>query len=241
MLPHQHPYPWKKSKLFSFDDDLKYLSCCANTLTFKSENTRSSFVWVFMKKMVSHFQLSRESFWSLLVIYILAILVGIFGNGLVLVAVLWRPSMRTPHNFFIAALALSDLFLCAFTMPGKCLLQFTEALFLCAPFWAKKDFVHLFSNSIPSFEKCLETSQTFTRTEQTFVCARSFLGYFLSLILEGNGLFGFERAPSQSQKGPFSQENDCSKWYTKTSELAKSAKEAGNICDRLWHLSRRVN
>ena len=43
---------------------------------------------------------------------------------------------------------------------------------------------------------------------------------------------------SQSQKGHFYEKmnelND-----TKTSELSKSVKETGNICDRLWHLSRR--
>ena len=46
------------------------------------------------------------------------------------------------------------------------------------------------------------------------------------------------KKPSQSQKGHFSSKmnalND-----TKTSELSKSAKETGNICDRLWHLSKR--
>ena len=46
------------------------------------------------------------------------------------------------------------------------------------------------------------------------------------------------KKPSQSQKGHFSSKmnalND-----TKTPELSKSAKETGNICDRLWHLSRR--
>ena len=46
------------------------------------------------------------------------------------------------------------------------------------------------------------------------------------------------KKPSQSQKGHFEEKmnvlND-----TKTSELSKSAKETGNICDRLWHLSKR--
>ena len=44
------------------------------------------------------------------------------------------------------------------------------------------------------------------------------------------------KKPSQSQKGHFYEKmnalND-----TKTPEMAKSAKETGNICDRLWHLS----
>ena len=45
------------------------------------------------------------------------------------------------------------------------------------------------------------------------------------------------KKPSQSQKGHFYEKmnalND-----TKTLELSKSAKETGNICDCLWHLSR---
>ena len=46
------------------------------------------------------------------------------------------------------------------------------------------------------------------------------------------------KKPSQSQKEHFSEKmnalND-----TKTSELSKSEKGTGNICDRLWHLSKR--
>ena len=48
------------------------------------------------------------------------------------------------------------------------------------------------------------------------------------------------KKPSQCQKGQVSKKmnviND-----TKTPELAKSAKETGNICDFLWHLSRRLD
>ena len=51
----------------------------------------------------------------------------------------------------------------------------TQALFLCtALFPSKKENVHLFFSSLPNFDKCHETSQIFTRTDQTFVCARSF-------------------------------------------------------------------
>ena len=46
------------------------------------------------------------------------------------------------------------------------------------------------------------------------------------------------KKPTQSQNGHFYEKmnalNDA-----KTSELSKSARETGNICDRLWHLSRR--
>ena len=50
-----------------------------------------------------------------------------------------------------------------------------QALFLCAPFLSKKENVHLFSSSLPRFDKqCHETSRIFPRTEQTFARARSF-------------------------------------------------------------------
>ena len=49
-----------------------------------------------------------------------------------------------------------------------------QALFLCAPFLPKKGNVHLFSSSLPRFDKCHETSRIFPRTEQTFASARSF-------------------------------------------------------------------
>ena len=43
----------------------------------------------------------------------------------------------------------------------------------CAPFLSKKEIVHLFSSSLPRFDKCHQTSRIFPRTEQTF-SARSF-------------------------------------------------------------------
>ena len=45
--------------------------------------------------------------------YAVVILIGISGNLLVLAAVSGRKKMHTAHNFFIAALACSDLFLCS--------------------------------------------------------------------------------------------------------------------------------
>ena len=49
-----------------------------------------------------------------------------------------------------------------------------QAFFLCAPLLSKKENVHLFSSSLPRFDKCQETSRIFPRTEQTFASARSF-------------------------------------------------------------------
>ena len=41
-------------------------------------------------------------------------------------------------------------------------------------FFFKLEKVHLFSSSLPRFDKCQETSRIFPRTEQTFANARSF-------------------------------------------------------------------
>ena len=41
----------------------------------------------------------------LFIVYLIVIVVGISGNITVLIAILWKRSMRTPHNLFIAALA----------------------------------------------------------------------------------------------------------------------------------------
>ena len=101
--------------------------------------------------------------------------------------------------------------------------------------FVQKATVHPFSDFLQRFDKCHKTSRIFPRTEQTSASARSF--WCLSFVLEGRGLFERPRAPSQNQKGHFYEKmnvlND-----TKTSELSKSAKETGNICDCLWHLSR---
>ena len=63
-----------------------------------------------------------------------------------------------------------------------------------------------------------------------------FLGKMALLALRGHPQP--LKKPSQSQKGHFYEKmnalND-----TKTLAMSKSARETGNICDRLWHLSRR--
>ena len=94
-----------------------------------------------------------------------------------------------------------------------------QALFLSAPFWSKKENVHLFSSLLPRFDKCHETSRIFPRTEQTFASARSFGVISWASFSRKNGPFGFGRAPSASQKalskskGTFLRENECAKWY----------------------------
>lgn len=62
-------------------------------------------------------RLNATQFYTMLVLYVMVICVGVSGNTLVVCAVLWRQSMRTPHNLFIAALAVSDLLLCSISMP----------------------------------------------------------------------------------------------------------------------------
>ncbi|XP_055927550.1 neuropeptide F receptor-like isoform X1 [Argiope bruennichi] len=53
----------------------------------------------------------------LLIIYVILIVAGATGNGLVCAAVARKPAMRTARNIFIINLAISDLILCLFTMP----------------------------------------------------------------------------------------------------------------------------
>ncbi|GFY74453.1 neuropeptide F receptor [Trichonephila inaurata madagascariensis] len=54
---------------------------------------------------------------GLLIAYIILIVCGAAGNGLVCIAVARKPAMRTARNVFIINLAISDLILCLFTMP----------------------------------------------------------------------------------------------------------------------------
>ena len=62
--------------------------------------------------------LDNYAFYTLFTVYIIAIIVGFFGNVLIVMAVLGRKRMRTARNVFIVTLAISDLVLCAFTMPS---------------------------------------------------------------------------------------------------------------------------
>src|ERR1700735_4909139 len=55
--------------------------------------------------------------YALVITYVILIIVGAFGNGLVCIAVARKPAMRTERNMFILNLAISDLFFCFFTIP----------------------------------------------------------------------------------------------------------------------------
>ena len=93
-----------------------------------------------------------------------------------------------------------------------------------------------FSSSLPRFDKCHETSRIFLRTEQTFASARSFGVISWASFSRENCPFGFETAPSASQKalskskGPFLRETNALN-DTKTAELSKSAEGNGEY---LW-------
>jgi len=60
---------------------------------------------------------SDKVFMGLISVYGIAILFGIMGNMVILYAILSNKKMRTPRNFFIVNLAISDLLLCSMTMP----------------------------------------------------------------------------------------------------------------------------
>ena len=105
-----------------------------------------------------------------------------------------------------------------------------QALFLCAPFLSKMENVHLFSSSLPRFDKCHETSRIFPRTEQTFASARSFGVISGASFSRKNGPFGFGRAPSapfkkrsQSQKCHFLEKTKLKKWHQSYWHWQKSA------------------
>lgn len=60
---------------------------------------------------------STLTFYGLIAAYTVLIVLGSCGNGLVVVAVVRKPAMRTARNMFIVNLAVSDLVLCLVTMP----------------------------------------------------------------------------------------------------------------------------
>ena len=94
---------------------------------FSSESTNNaSLMNVDLKKLLEGFrdnldssgEIGKLSFYSVFIIYVVAIVVGLCGNILIVTAVLGRKRMRTARNVFIVTLALSDLILCIFTMPS---------------------------------------------------------------------------------------------------------------------------
>ncbi|OQV25558.1 putative Neuropeptide Y receptor type 1 [Hypsibius exemplaris] len=59
-------------------------------------------------------------------LYLLIIICGISGNGLVVFVVARKKAMRTVINLFIASLAVNDLVICMFAIPATTLYTFLE-------------------------------------------------------------------------------------------------------------------
>uniref|UniRef100_T1IW42 G-protein coupled receptors family 1 profile domain-containing protein n=1 Tax=Strigamia maritima TaxID=126957 RepID=T1IW42_STRMM len=70
-----------------------------------------------LQQYVDNRAVSYPAFTILIEIYVVLIICGALGNGLVCLVVIRKPQMRTPHNVFIINLAVSDLLLCLVTMP----------------------------------------------------------------------------------------------------------------------------
>ncbi|XP_013784621.1 neuropeptide F receptor-like [Limulus polyphemus] len=70
-----------------------------------------------LQRFVSNRAVDYPSLIGLLVAYVVLIITGATGNGLVCMAVARKPQMRSARNVFIINLAISDLILCLFTMP----------------------------------------------------------------------------------------------------------------------------
>ena len=65
-----------------------------------------------INEILSDLELSEVKslgYYVLLILYTIIIFIGISGNVTVLMAIFCKRSMRTPHNFFIAALAVSGM------------------------------------------------------------------------------------------------------------------------------------
>jgi hypothetical protein len=77
----------------------------------------------------------------IIVVFLLVIILGFFGNILVIWTVVFNKHMRTTSNLFILNLAISDLTLCIFSIPFNAYKTLKHSwifgLFLCkfAPFF----------------------------------------------------------------------------------------------------------
>ena len=121
----------------------------------------------------------------------------------------------------------------------------SQAIFLCiillgfqgqvVPF-GNLLFIHASTNATDNHKYSLFSSQTFAIS--------GVLVYHLAhSFWRENVPFDFERlrAPSQSQKGHFSRENEAQEMTPKLLALAKVCSVLGNIRDVSWHLSKRGN
>ena len=83
------------------------------------------------------------------------------------------------------------------------------------------------------------TSQIFSRTEQTFVSARSFGVTFFKLRFGSKWPFWLWKGTLTKPKGTFFLQNEAQEMTPKLLALAKVCSVLGNIRDVSWHLSKR--
>lgn len=70
-----------------------------------------------VEKFIHNRAIDQPAYDILIFFYAILIIMGAFGNMLVILSVIRRPTMQTPRNMFIVNLAISDLLLCTVTMP----------------------------------------------------------------------------------------------------------------------------
>ena len=70
-----------------------------------------------LARLMKNQRVSDVTFFVLITVYSILILIGITGNAMVIWAVIRQPAMRTLRNTFVVNLAFSDTLLCLFTMP----------------------------------------------------------------------------------------------------------------------------
>lgn len=96
---------------------IKYYSFCGNF----SVAERAMFIQVIkeesLQKSVKFDKMELSGLIIILTVFILMIIFGVFGNMLVVYAVMRYRQLQTARNIFILNLAISDLCLCIFTQP----------------------------------------------------------------------------------------------------------------------------
>ena len=95
---------------------IRYYRYCGNF----SDSQRAMFIQVVKDSMQNSVNLDKLELTGLVIIltmFIVMIIFGVFGNALVVFAVMRYRQLQTARNVFILNLAISDLCLCIFTQP----------------------------------------------------------------------------------------------------------------------------
>lgn len=97
------------------------LFCFQNFSPFFNSNDTNDGIEKLLEDFQKDFGLDEDTsekvFTSLICVYGIVIFFGLIGNMVILYAILSKKKMRTPRNYFIVNLAISDLLLCSMTMP----------------------------------------------------------------------------------------------------------------------------